>query len=315
MQTPKLITTDLPSQLFARRRYHEAGNRRNDTIEKWQKRERIGTLLLWIGAIVFTPIYIALWVYISHCECEPGEPAPWWFGISFVPSMLISLPSCCGLFVKFLLPRPCYGRWIIAFDGLFYRYGKSPHRFVPLSSLRNLRVEKPKSLFAVVVFDTDQEPLRIAERTDRKDKKPTEFLPFLNYLIDRLKQIGWSNADLTPLLKLQRVFQGRYIERKILWYTDYIIIACYLAPVFCVLPFLHGIATVPDPAILWVMAFCILVVCSIGYALNSRLMRWENGKTDKILHSLAQERATESEAYPQIEILTPNMVIYDENEV
>ena len=81
----------------------------------------------------------------------------------------------------------------------FLSLRKSPHRFVLFSSLRNPRVEKPKSYYAVIVFDTDQEPLRIAEKAVDRD---TEFLPFLNLLIDRLEQKRWASTDLTRLLPI-----------------------------------------------------------------------------------------------------------------
>ena len=283
-----MTISDLKTQLFARRRYHEAGNRQGDTVEQWRKRERLMTLAIWIGAIVFMPIFIALWSYMDR-HYGPREPLPLWLILLWFSVMVIALSSCMYVPVfQFLRPRPCYGRWIIAFGGIFYRYGKSPHRFVPLASLRNLRVEKLKSGFAVIVFDTDQKPLRIAEQADG-DRNRTVFLPFLNDLIDRLKQMGWSNPDLTPLLKLQRVIQGRYVDRQYFLYTLYLMMACYIAPIFCVLPFYSLITATPYPAVWCVMAFCVLVVCLIGYALNSRLECWKNKKIDEKLHSLAQE--------------------------
>jgi hypothetical protein len=184
-------------------------------------------------------------------------------------------------------PRPCYGRWLIAFNGIFYRYGKSPHRFVPLTALRNVRVEKPHSRLAVIVFDTDQESLRIGERADG-NRTPTEILPFLNYLIDRLKQIGWSNADLEPLLNLQRILQERLVDLHCFRHTDWLMMACYFAPLFCiVLPLYPFIRTIPYPAIIGVMVLCGFVLCLISFALNFRLERWKNKKIDEKLCALA----------------------------
>jgi hypothetical protein len=295
MKTTKQTVDELKSKLFTHRRYHEAGNRRDCTVEQWQKRERNETLAKWIGAIVFTPIFIALWSYISHhygtCDgaCTGAcETVPWWLFFSWMGAMLISMISCMSLFVvPFLRPRPCYGRWIVAFDGIFYRYGKSPHRFVPFASLRNHRVEKPKSGFAVIVFDTNQEPLRIAKRADG-DGNPIEFLPFLNYLIDRLAQNGRSNADLKPLLELQRVIRRRPVWRHCFQYTEYLMMACYFAPLLCVLPFYSFFFAIPYPAILWILALCVLIVCVMGLMLNSRLERWKNKRIDAMINLLAQ---------------------------
>ena len=278
----KPIADNLKSQLFARRRYHEAGNRPADTVEQRQKRERIETLVARTGAIVGTPIFIVLFVYMFH----PKE-LPWWFAPSYFVTLIISSFSCAMLLSQFTQPCPSYGRWIIAFDGIFYRYGKSPHRFVPFAFLRNVRVESPKSGFAVVVFDTDQEPLRIGEDI-HVSRKPTEFLPFLNYVIDRLRQNGWSNVNLTPLLDLQRIIQRRIVHRQCFQYTNYLMMACYFVPLLCILPLYSYIAAVPYPAILWVVAFCILVACLVGFALNSRLERWKNKKIDALIQTLAE---------------------------
>ena len=276
MTLTKPTTDDLKTQLFARRRSHEAGNRPTDTIEKRQKRERMETLAIGIGAIVFTPILVALLVYMFHLE-KMREPLPWWLILSTYFVIIISIPSCMFAIDRLVNPRPSCGRWIIAFEGIFYRYGKSPHRFVPLDSLRNVRIEKPQSLFPVVVFDTNQETLRIGARVNA-DSKPTEFLPFLNYLIARLRQSGWSNAELIPLLDLQRIHQRRVAR---IWYTEYLMMACYFVPCFCVFPFFSYILNlVPYPAILWVGILCVAVVgfavCFIGSALNSQLERWKN---------------------------------------
>ena len=285
MTPTKPTTDDLKTQLFARRRSHEAGNRPTDTIEKRRKRERMETLAIRIGAIVCTPIFITALVYICHSETH--ESMPWWCLPSLFFAYLIGLPSWAFTIDRLVNPRPSCGRWIIAFSGIFYRYGKSPHRFVPLDSLRNPRVEKPQSPFPVVIFDTDQEPLRIGEQI-RADRKPTEFLPFLNYLIDRLRQNEWSSTDLTPLLNLQQIHQRRVVHRQCFQFTVWLMMACYFVPCFCVSSFSPLIHTVPYPAILWVLAFCILVVCFIGFALNSRLERWKNKKIDAMIQTLAE---------------------------
>ena len=291
MKPVKPTTDDLKTQLFARRRSHEAGNRPTDTIEKRQKRERMETLAIGIGAIVFTPFLVALLVYTFHLE-KMREPLPWWLILSTYFVIIISIPSCMFAIDRLVNPRPSCGRWIIAFSGIFHRYGKSPHRFVPLDSLRNVRVEKPQSLFPVVVFDTDQEPLRIGEQI-RADRKPTEFLPFLNYLIARLRQNGWSSTDLTPLLNLQQIHQRRVVHRQYFQFTVWLMMACYFVPCFCVFPFFSYILNlVPYPAILWVGILCVAVVgfavYSIGSALNSRLKRWKNKKIDAMIRTLAE---------------------------
>jgi hypothetical protein len=139
----------------------------------------------------------------------------------------------------------------------------------------------------VIVFDTDQKPLRIGERADG-DRNPIEFLPFLNYLIDRLTQSGWSNADLKPLLELQRIIRGRHVERHCFQYTEYLMMACYFAPLLCVLPFYSYFSAIPYPAILWILALCVLIVCMMGFMLNSQLERWKNKRIDAMINSLAQ---------------------------
>ena len=289
MKTKKLSDSELKSRLFARRRYHEAGNHPDGTVEQWRKNEKIGTVLVWIGVIVFTPILIALLVEMErHGPHAPLRSLPWWWIPSLCFVMPISICSCCHVILRFVLPHPCLGRWIIVNAGIFYRYGKSPRRFLPFSSLRNPRVEKPESLFAVVVFDTDEEPLRIAAKADG-DRNRIELLPFLNDLIERLKQKGWATADLTPLLKLRRIIHGRLVEGARFPYSPWLSMACYYAALACVLLFYPFICMVPYPAIVWVGAFCGLVACLIGYTLNSRLEYWKNKKIDKILQELAQD--------------------------
>jgi len=283
----KLSKEELRAQLFARRRFHEAGNYRDDTVEKLKKRQRLEKWWMWAGAIIFMPISISLMVYLCRAD-DLLEPLPIWWAFPLLIAMIVptSLGFCSTayLIAMFVRPSPCFGRWIIVNAGIFYRYGKSPHRFVPFSSLRNLRVEKPKSLFAVIVFDTDGEPFRIARWADGSGKLPRfDFLPFLNLLIDHLRRNGWAETDLEPLLKLQRILQGRRVERHCLQYTTWLmIIVAYVTPIW-VLPFYHYISTFSYPAIWWVVAFCVLITCLFFFALNSRLERWKNGKIDKIL--------------------------------
>ena len=281
----KLSKEELRAQLFARRRFHEAGNYRDDTVEKLQKRQRLDKWGIWIWAI-FIPLSISLMIYQGKI-IGLLEPLPiWWaYPLLIAHAASIGLGICFMVFlpIMFVRPSPCFGRWIIVNAGIFYRYGKSPHRFVPFSSLRNLRVEKPKSLYTVVSFDTEGEPLRIARWADGSGKLPLDFLPFLNLLIDHLRRNGWAETDLEPLLKLQRILQGRRVERHCLQYTTWLmIIVAYVTPIW-VLPFYHYISTFSYPAILWVVAFCVLITCLIFFALNSRLERWKNGKIDKIL--------------------------------
>ena len=176
--TMKPTTPDLKPELFACRRYYEADHRRNDTVEKRQKREWIEKWVLGILAAVFTPIMIAIFVYVSR-NYAPREPLPWQLGVSMYCVILISTPSCFITIGCLVLPKPGFGRWIIVNAGMFHRYGKSPHRFVPFSSLRSVRVERPKSRFAVIVFETDHEPLRISPCTFSSNKpNDDKFLPF-----------------------------------------------------------------------------------------------------------------------------------------
>jgi hypothetical protein len=247
---------------------------------------------MWVGAIVFTPILIASFVYMER-HFGPREPLPLWFILTTFPVIIIAPCSCMMIILQFVLPRPCHGRWIIAFDGIFYRYGKSPHRFVPFASLRNPRIEKPHSRFAVIVFDTEQESLRIGKRADG-DRNQTDFLPFLNYLIDRLKRMGWSDADLAPLLELQHFLQGQLVPLGYFIDGGWAMAACYFAPLFCiVLPLYPFISAIPYPAIFWSLPVCGLVICLLGFALNSRLERWKNKKIDEKLRALSN---MESEA-------------------
>ena len=280
---------DLKSQLFARRRWHEIGNPPNDTLEQRRKRDRIVLVAVWVGAIVFTPIFFALLVYLP-ISLAPGEVLPLGFGlmiglmICFVE--ILSLYSCCHLIVTFLNPKPGLGRWIIFNDGIFYRYGKSPHRFVSFSSFCNVRVEQPNH-FGVIVFDTTNEPLRISIRTrEGHCRSDTHVLPFLNFLIDRLQQNGWKETDLASLCELRRICQSRIVEEQYFLYMVWLMMACFFAPLLCVLLFYRYIVLLSYPVILWAIPVCILVVLSMGFALKSRLERWKNKKIAEKLHSL-----------------------------
>ena len=294
MKPTKPTTDDLKTQLFARRRYHEAGNRPADTIEKRQKRERIPTLLLWIGAIVFTLFAVTLWIYALI-----RDPLLDWLTLPAGFSSLLSILLWLILLLDFLSTRQSCGRWIIAFDGIFYRYGKSPHRFVPLASLRNIRVKKSKNgarFFSSIVFDTDQEPLRIEGQT-LADNKPTDFLPFLNYLIDRLTQSGWSSADLTPLLELQRFYQRRSIFARCIFLRGFVfvlggcgfLILSFGIVFLCKLYIIPHIINLPFPLFLFaVFAMCMLVVCPIAIVYFFQWERWKNKKIDAMIQTLAE---------------------------
>ena len=277
---------DLETDIFAHRRYFEIDHYQNDTLEQRRKRERIGKWVCGILAIVFTPILIALFAYTGQ-NYTFHEPLPSWFDVLFICVCSISMLSICLSMAFLVLPKQCYGRWIIVNAGIFYRYGKSPHCFIPFSSLRNVHVERPKSSFAVVVFETNQEPLRIAECTFSSSKRnSTDFLPFLNFLIDRLQQNGWKETDLTPLLELQRKIQGRYIWGRYFQYTQWLMLTCFMLPMLCVLPFYRFICMFSYPAIRWVVILCCLVVTLIGLVLNSRCERWTNKKVAEKLRSL-----------------------------
>ena len=279
---------DIESQVFARRRYHEVGNRRNDTVEKRQRYERTKNIVLWSMAIVFTPLLIALFIYMEQ-NYAPNEPLPEWLVFMSIPFTLFSIYPCMFLILTSITPPPCFGRWIIAFGGMFSRYGKSPHRFIPFSSLRNVRIERLKSEFAVITFETDQEPIRIPANIVDRTRTDTALLPFLNVLIDCLQRSGWKETDLAPLLKLQHIRQGWFVKHRYFAYTDYLMMALYFLSFFCVLPFYPFICTFSYPAIILAVVFCCVLAVLIGFTLNSQLEHWKDKKITEKLDAIKRE--------------------------
>ena len=217
---------ELKSLLFSRRRFHQIGNRLNETVEQWQHRERLQWTVVWIIAIISTPIFIGLFWHMIQ-NYGPREPLPFWFLFVFYPVLLTSLPSYMMILsFSILRPKDSFGRWIVFGQGIFYRYGKSSHTFVPFSEIRSIR-------FACVVLETYSETLRISERSSSAHPGDTkDFLPFLNLLIDRMRQFCPANVEIKKMVEQQTIIRQRITERYCCRSADYLMMAAYFLPLF-----------------------------------------------------------------------------------
>ena len=277
---------DLLTLIFAHKRFHEVEYAITGTLQQREKREWYTKLLQWVCAIVFTPLLVGLWIYLDKTYGSRGC-IPFGYIVLFFPIIIISTSSCCLLFTRFFVSKPSWGRWIITSKGIYHQFGHETDRFVPFSSIRSVKVEKRKTFYAGIVFETDNGPLRIPERSI--DYRNTRFLPFLNLLLEQLQCSG-STVDVTPLTDFQLLLQKRKIERRHIQKVDWLLVLCFALPPFGVLPFYPWIHKLPYPIILWYCAACASFVLITTLLLFRILTRWKNKKIDAILESVKRER-------------------------
>ncbi len=278
----------LKAEIFARRRFHQIGNRVDETLEQWHRRERGERTIVWIIAIISTPILITLLHYM-HQTYGPREPLPFWFVVVSFPLIIASTSSCMMILVFFFLrPRESLGRWIIFGKGILHKYGKSPHRFVPFSSIRRIRVEMPNSRFSCIIFETASEPLRISECSSNANVGDTkEFLPFLNLLIERLQQDGSNAVEIEKLTELHTIIRRRIVFLHCCQYYDWLMMAAYFAPLLLVIPLYPFIQKMEYPVIWFAVIATCLLVFTLRSVLNAFVQRWKNYRIDCIIESLS----------------------------
>lgn len=283
---------ELKSQLFSRRRYHEIGNRPDETVEQWQRRERWQWAITWGVAVVSTPIFIGLFWFMIR-NYGPREQLPFWFLLAFYPVFLTSLPSCMMILCfSVLRPKESSGRWIIFGQGIFYRYGKSSHTFIPFSEVYHIRVEKPRSGFSCIVLETDSQTLRISERSSNARPGDTkDFLPFLNLLVERMRQFCPMDNETENPLELQTIIRRRITERYCCRIADYLVMAAYALPLLLLFPLYPLIQKVEYPLIWGVMFGLCFPIVTLGWLLNGFVERWKNRRIDRIIKSLESSNA------------------------
>lgn len=284
----------LQSEVFSQRRYHEIANCPDDTLAQLLKRQRWGQILLRGCAIVSTPMLIGMLFYIGT-NYAPHEPLPLWLACALFVSINVATPSCMSLLlVSCLRAKQTRGRWIVFRDGILYRYGKDPHRYVPFSSIRAIDVEKPRSEFSCVVLQTDTFPLHISERAGI-NKHETKFLPFLNFIVPRLQRYEQSIAGFSKLVELQRTLRRRTVSRgnqDLNRYSDWTVVVAYSLPLMILVPTYQFICVLPYPTIWWGIIPVCFVAVGLGMIINRFFEKWKGRKIDSLIESLQDARTS-----------------------
>jgi hypothetical protein len=281
----KLPLPELEKLLFAERRYHEVGNSSKATFESFQKRQRFRRMTVWAGFILLTPVCIGIGMMI-HLGTAYGlhDCIPLWFSVSFG----IGLDFMCVIQLYVVPARRTYGRWVIAFGGIFHKYGISPHRFVPFSSIQNIRAERINDIFSSIVLETETGELRISERSDGGRLTDTDFLPFLNSLVANLQRNRLENLDLRDLLTFQQRRHRRKVEHVCFFRVDCLMIAGYLVALLLTVSVKSVISGGISP---WSILSGAVLWSTIALAIF--LNRWKRGQVNRLLKSLGEGGKTE----------------------
>ncbi len=196
--------SELAFDVFRIRRYHTAGNNPNDTMAAFRRRHRLSGTVFTLFAIVFAAPSVL--IVVEMVQNFPRQPDD---------GQLFAIPlGILALFFGYLAFHHLFirlnrGRWIITQAGLFHRYGKDQHRFLPWNAVVDVNLKKSRGVTVIRVSSVDAE-IDIADR-DANFSSEMPFLPFLNMLIERLRS---APVDLEPLKELRDRDRKRAVLRR-----------------------------------------------------------------------------------------------------
>lgn len=201
------------SHVFAKRRYHTAGNEKNGRWEKLRWHRQNDPPLLLGSTFLFGIPSLVIFVYVSGFE----GASDW---------LLLLLPFLImGTFASYMFYESAnklrkeydvrgQGYWIIGIGGLIHYYGCEKRRFLPWNEITGVHLSPQKTQIFLETQnfpETTNEPLVISSFPHQTgDNDTTPFLPFLNKLIGHLEPLGF---DLTELRKLQAEWRKADIRR------------------------------------------------------------------------------------------------------
>jgi len=287
--------TNLHAKIYARRRYHTAGNNpkgARDQLERWRRNtSRVLTPLTFLSGATGLSGFFAMMQY-------KGNDVPTWLGLG---TLFISLAAivCSAIWVDHRRKSREYdlggfGRWIITAFGLFYRYGNDPHRFVAWEEFRGVRFNSQKSQ---IYLETHDKPIVISVRI-REKHDCTDFLPFLNLLVERLeKHSHLDSGTLESLIDLRDLHRKRVLFRELnpwapLYSLAPLVFSSFLLFVMIAAGEIYAYSLgKPSIEIVWFRP-CVLVIfclsCAYGHLVDRRKCRLRERKINDIYNALTQ---------------------------
>jgi hypothetical protein len=188
---------------FTKRRYHSAGNKPEETLDSYLKKQPRWLWLL-IGLCFFFGIPGVVGLVFMFYYGEPLKVCVTGLSFCLYPAII-----CFVFYLQIYRSyKACslgwFGRWFITRRGIYYRFGKSPPKFVNWTKIYAIQCDDRKRQ---IVLKTNSVPLIITIWT-REKYDCTEFLPFLNQFIETLNLLP---IKIEPLLQLQEKEQKKYI--------------------------------------------------------------------------------------------------------
>jgi hypothetical protein len=281
----------MSNPFFAKRRYHNAGNKPDETVESFLKKERFG-LLLCLGLGILGVIgMVALIRY-------PALPTVW-----FICVALCSYPAIPCIII-FLASHPTFknyslglsGRWVITSHGIHHRFGKSPARFVAWSDVHAVRCNERKKQ---IILETADAPLVITTWALEPEHIP--ILPFLNKLIELMKPLP---IDVESLIQLQEKERKKYIAETYCPVTDgfnrlHSLLTWGLPTVglgvainVYVQEQIRQMGIEPVTHFSWIFAAACFVLTPIAFCLCRKIKRYHENKDEIIYQSLLSGKIT-----------------------
>ncbi|GHT14907.1 hypothetical protein FACS1894170_12280 [Planctomycetales bacterium] len=195
---------------FTKRRYHNAENKPDETVESFLKKKRFAmSLCLGLGI----PLGILGVIGMVSLFRYPDPPV--WIACLAVCS-LAAIPFIAVCLESYRNFKDCslglLGRWVITSHGIHHCFGKSPARFVTWSDVHAIRYDARKKQ---IILETADTPLAIS--TWAQKPVDTPILPFLNKLIEILESLP---INIEPLLSLQEKERKKYIAQTYCPVTD-----------------------------------------------------------------------------------------------
>ncbi|MDR3109568.1 MAG: hypothetical protein LBU65_07775 [Planctomycetaceae bacterium] len=183
----------MPDSFFAKRRYHNAGNKPDETVESYLKKQQYEFRLAF--GLSFLLGILGIIGFVLLRQLDDSRPAS--SILEVVAVLVTTCLICCPLIAipclvisvaGIRLHRDCsrgfLGRWVITSHGIHHRFGKSPARFAAWSDVHTVQYDARKKQ---IIFETGTVPLVIATWVTKSEHTEyTPILPFLNKLVELL---------------------------------------------------------------------------------------------------------------------------------
>ncbi|MDR3111218.1 MAG: hypothetical protein LBU65_16240 [Planctomycetaceae bacterium] len=288
----------MSNALFIKRRYHNVGNKPDETVESFLKKQRrwfqqtlaagLSFGMLGIIGVVLSFIYD-----LSNSQTSATVLATCLIlGLAFC--FMVAIPLIAGSVQLLGSYRRCsnghLGRWVITLRGIYHRFGKSTPRFVAWADVHSVRYNDRKNQIVIETGDVSLVIMRWLP-----DQECTRILPFLNKLLELLKPFQINTESLLSLQEKERkklvvaqyspVSEAINLLGLIVFYST-AAFSVGLLIVKLTHEYIRSLGVEPEHEISWFGVVLAWVLMPVAFVLWRKLKRFNRQKNDKIYQSL-----------------------------